>query len=249
MSGHSKWATIKRKKGAADAKRGKLFTKLIKEITVSARMGGGDPDGNPRLRTAIAAARGAAMPKDNIERAIKKGTGELEGESYEEVTYEGYGPNGVAMMIETTTDNTNRTVANLRHYFDKYNGSLGQSGSVAWMFDRKGRIECDASKIDEDTIMGAAIDAGADDIQNEDGIWVVYTEPNEFHDVRDKLEAAEVPIDSAELSMIPQSTVKLSGKDAETMLKLMDILDDDEDVQRVHANFEIDAEEMERLAG
>ena len=204
---------------------------------------------NPRLRTAVAAGKSAAMPKDNIERAIKKGTGEIEGESYDEMLYEGYGPGGVALLIEAATNNKNRTVANVRNILDKHGGSLGQTGSVAWQFEKQGRIEIGTDGTDEDTITGAAIEAGAADVVLEDDCWVVTTDPSDFHEVRQKLEDQNVAIAQAMLTMIPQSTVTLEGQNAETMVKLLDALDDDEDVQNVHANFEIDDAEMERLAG
>ncbi|SVE64737.1 uncharacterized protein METZ01_LOCUS517591, partial [marine metagenome] len=225
------------------------FTKLIKEITVAARMGGGEPDGNPRLRTAVAAAKQSGVPKDNIERGIKKGTGELEGESYDEVVYEGYGPAGVAMLIEGTTDNRNRTVADVRHLLSRYNGSLGQSNSVAWMFSTQGHIEFSATEYTEDQVTDASIEAGAEDIVKQEDVWLVVTGAEDFHGVREKLEAQGLTILSASLTRVPQNTVQLSGKDAETMLKLMDALDDHDDVQKVHANFEIASEEMERIGG
>ena len=248
MSGHNKWSSIKHKKGAADAKRGKVFTKLIREITVAAREGGGDPDGNPRLRTAIAAAKAENMPKDNIERAVKKGTGELEGSSYEEAYYEGYGPGGVAILIESLTDNRNRTVSEIRHVLTKYNGSMGEAGCVSWMFEKKGMISLDKEAAEEDHLMELALEAGADDIQDNDDEWTVISDPSLLEDVRSALEAAGLSISLAEITMIPQNTVKLDKEKAEKMLKLMDMLEDQDDVQNVYANFDIDDQIMEALS-
>lgn len=248
MSGHSKWSTIKHKKGALDAKRGKIFTKLIKEITVAARMGGGDPESNPRLRTAIAAARAQNMPSDNITRAIKKGTGELEGTTYEEITFEGYGPGGVAVMVEALTDNRNRTVAEVRHLFSKYNGNLGEQGCVSWMFEKKGLIYFSKDSVDEETLMEAALEAGAEDLNDEGSLWEVVTKPSDLEKVRDALVAKGFKPESSEVTMVPQSTVKLTGKDAATMLKLMDALEELDDSQKVYANFDISDEEMEKLS-
>ena len=248
MSGHNKWSTIKRKKGAADAKRGKIFSKLIKEITIAARMGGGDIEGNPRLRTAVLAARAANMPKENIERAIKRGTGEIEGASYEEVTYEGYGPGGVAVLVEALTDNKNRTVAEVRHLFDKHGGNLGESGCVAWLFDKKGVVTVDSSGVSEDEIMEIAIDAGALDVKTEGDTYEIVTEPQDFEAVRKAVEDKAWKIELADLTMIPQNTIKLEGKKAEQMLKLMDSLDDHDDLQRVYANFDISEEEMLKVS-
>lgn len=245
MSGHSKWATIKRKKGAADARRGQLFTKLIKELTVAARIGGGDPNGNPRLRSAIATARAGSMPGDNIERAIKKGTGELEGVSYEEVTYEGYGPGGVAIIIESLTDNKNRTVAELRNIFSKRGGNLGESGSVGWMFHKKGLLSFDKKTVTEEKLMEAALEAGAEDIKDSGDTWDVITTPADFEAVRDALKSFN-PI-HAEISMIPQNTVELSRPDAEKMLKLMEVIEEHDDVQKVYANFDIPTDIIEQL--
>lgn len=248
MSGHSKWSTIKHKKGALDAKRGKIFTKLIKEITVAARMGGGDPESNPRLRTAIAAARAQNMPSDNITRAIKKGTGELEGTTYEEITFEGYGPGGVAVMVEALTDNRNRTVAEVRHLFSKYNGNLGEQGCVSWMFEKKGLIYFSNDSVAEDALMEAALEVGAEDMNDEGSMWEVVTKPGDLERVRDALIAKGFKPESGEVTMVPQSTVKLTGKDAATMLKLMDALEELDDSQKVYANFDISEEEMEKLS-
>ncbi len=244
MSGHNKWSTIKHKKGAADAKRGKLFSKLIKEITVAARQGGGDPEGNPRLRTAIQGARAANMPKDNIDKAIKRGTGEIAGASYDEVAYEGYGPGGVAVLLEVLTDNKNRTVAEVRKIFDKYGGSLGESGCVSWLFDKKGVIEITGDSLDEDEVMEVALESGAQDVRLEGAIFELITEPSDFETVKASVEEREWPIQLAQISMIPQTTVKLDGKKAEQMLKMMDALDDNDDVQNIHANFDISEEQM-----
>jgi YebC/PmpR family DNA-binding regulatory protein len=248
MSGHSKWSTIKYKKGAADAKRGKVFTKLIKEITVAAKVGGGDPDSNSRLRSAIAAAKAENMPKDNMDRAIKKGTGELEGVNYEEVFYEGYGPGGAAVLVESLTDNKNRTVADVRYIFSKSGGSLGENGCVAWMFKTKGLILVEKKEIDEDTLMEVALDAGAEDIAEDDGNFEVKTSPTEFEQVKSALDEKGIKYAMAEISMIPDSNVKLEGKDAEQMLRLMDALEDNDDVQKVYSNFDIPDEVMESIS-
>ncbi|GAB4315543.1 MAG: YebC/PmpR family DNA-binding transcriptional regulator [Candidatus Sumerlaeia bacterium] len=241
MSGHSKWHSIKHKKAAADAKRGKVFTRIIKEIVIAARLGGGDPEGNPRLRTAIAAARDANMPKENIERAIKKGTGELPGTTIEEWTYEGYGAGGVAFMVEVTTDNRNRTTSDIRHAFSKHNGSLGESGCVAWMFERKGQIVADGEGRSEDAMMELALECGADDLTpGDEGMYVLTTDPAALMDVREALEAKGVKVVSAEVNYVPKNTVKVEGKEAEQVLKLLSVLEDHEDVQKVSANFEID---------
>ncbi len=246
MSGHSKWHTIKHKKGALDAKRGKIFTKLIKEITVAARTGGsGDVDANARLRKAVSDAKGQNMPNDTIDRAIKRGTGELDGVAYDEITYEGYGPNGVAVMVETMTDNRNRTVAEIRHLFSKNGGNLGESGSVAWMFDKKGYIVVDKAAKSEDELFEIAIEAGADDMQDEGEVFEIYTSPDSFEAVVDAIKAAGIEPQAAEVSMIPQNYIKLEGNDAKTMMKLYDALDDNDDVQKVWANFDIDESEME----
>jgi YebC/PmpR family DNA-binding regulatory protein len=248
MSGHNKWSTIKHKKGAADAKRGKMFSKIIKEISIAARMGGGDPEGNPRLRTAVNAARAANMPKDNVERAIKRGTGEIEGVNYEEITYEGYGPGGVAVIVETLTDNKNRTVAEIRHIFDKYNGNLGETGCVAWIFEKKGVVVIPTQGLTEDDVMELALEAGAQDVKLDGETFEVTTEPSDFEAVRKSIEDKGWKIEFSEVTMIPQNTVKLEGKKAEQMLKMMDALDDNEDLQRVFANFDITEEEMMRIS-
>ena len=249
MSGHSKWSTIKRKKGAIDAKRGKIFTRLIKEITVAARMGGGDPDANPRLRSAIASAKAENMPKDNIDRAIKKGTGELEGAVYEEITYEGYGPGGVAVLVDCMTDNKNRTVADIRHYFSKSGGNLGESGCVAWMFDKKGTILVDKETIDEDDLLDKALEAGAEDVVEEDNVFQVETSPDDFEDVREALEADGVKFIEAAVAMVPQNTVDITDeKTAGQILTLLERLEDHDDVQNVFANFDIPDEIMEAVS-
>ncbi|MEZ5424744.1 MAG: YebC/PmpR family DNA-binding transcriptional regulator [Pyrinomonadaceae bacterium] len=245
MSGHSKWHTIKHKKGAADAKRGKLFTRLIKEITVAARDGGGDPDANARLRKAINDSKAANMPNDTIERAVKRGTGDLEGVNYDEITYEGYGPNGVALLIETMTDNRNRTVAELRHLFSKNGGNLGESGSVAWMFDRKGYIVVDKKKRSEEELFEIAIEAGAEDVKEDGENFEIFTSQEDFETVHEAVKAAGIEPEVAEVSMIPQNYIKLEGNDAKQMLKLYDAVDDHDDVQNVYSNFDIDESEME----
>ncbi|MFQ5692985.1 MAG: YebC/PmpR family DNA-binding transcriptional regulator [Nitrospinota bacterium] len=247
MSGHSKWSQIRHKKAATDAKRGKLFTKLIKEITVSARLGGKDPTGNPRLRTAIAAAKAANMPNDNIERAIKKGTGELPGVSYEEVTYEGYGPGGVAVLVHAVTDNRNRTVAEMRNLFSKNGGNMAEAGAVGWMFEKRGVILVEADKADEDLLMELALEAGADDLQAEAGHFVITTSPEDFETVREKLAEKEIPLASAELTMVPQSSIQLDAEKARQVLKLMESLEDHDDVQDVFANFDIPDAVMEEV--
>ena len=245
MSGHSKWHTIKHKKGALDAKRGKVFTKLIKEITVAARTGGGDPDANARLRKAITDAKAQNMPNDTIDRAVKRGTGDLEGVNYEEITYEGYGPNGVAIMVETMTDNRNRTVAELRHLFSKNGGNLGESGSVAWMFDKKGLIVVDKETKSEDELFEIAIEAGADDLQMEGEVFEIYTAPENFEAVDEAIKKAGVEPQASEISMIPQNYIKLEGADAKQMLKLYEAIDDHDDVQKVYSNFDIDEADIE----
>jgi YebC/PmpR family DNA-binding regulatory protein len=244
MAGHSKWKQIKHYKAAADAKRGALFTKLIREITVAARTGGGDPDGNPRLRTAIEAARAASMPKDNIERAIKKGTGELEGVSYSEITYEGFGPGGVAILVHTLTDNPTRTVADLRHRFSRAGGNLGATNSVAWMFERKGQIYIDATRVGEDAALEAALDAGAEDLKREGEQFIVTTDPTSLHQVRAALESKGIAIQELEIASLPKNSVRVEGKTAEQLLKLLEDVEDHDDVQKVSANFDMDVSEM-----
>ena len=248
MSGHNKWSTIKHKKGAADAKRGKIFSKIIKEISIAARMGGGDPDGNPRLRVAVNAARAANMPKENVDRAIKRGTGELDGVNYEEIIYEGYGPGGVAVIVEALTDNKNRTVAEIRHIFDKYNGNLGESGCVSWIFEKKGMIVVPSEGLTEDEVMELALEAGAQDVTSEEDSFEIKTEQQDFEAVRQSVEAKGWKIESAEITMIPQNTVRLDGKKAEQMLKMMDALDDHDDLQKAFANFDISDEDMMRIS-
>lgn len=240
MSGHSKWATIKRKKAATDSKRAQIFTKLIREITVAARSGGGDVSFNPRLRLAVDVAKGANMPSENIDRAIKKGTGELEGVNYEELSYEGYGPGGVALFIETLTDNQKRTVADVRHILDKRGGNLGTTGSVAWQFERKGQLYVDASRYHEEAVFEAAIEAGAEDVARTGDEFLVTTDPSGFQEVRDAMEAAGVDVAQAELTFIAKNEVSVGGKDAETLLRLLDDLDGNDDVQKVHSNADID---------
>lgn len=249
MAGHSKWKQIKHYKAATDAKRGALFTKLIREITMAAKLGGGDPGGNARLRLAIETARSSSMPKENIERAIKKGTGELEGVNYQEVTYEGYGPAGVALLIDAVTDNPTRTVADVRAKMTRLGGNLGAINSVAWMFDKKGQIYVDASKIDEDSLMEKALDAGAEDVAREDERFIVSTAPTEFHAVQDGLKKAGVAIAEAELAMVPKNTVKVAGDDAKALFKLLETIEDLDDVQKVWANFDIDAAELAKVEG
>jgi len=245
MSGHSKWHTIKHKKGAADAKRGKIFTRLIKELTVAARHGGGDPGMNPRLRTIIADAKAANMPRENIERAIRRGTGEEPGVHYEEITYEGYGPGGVALLIQSLTDNKNRTVGEVRFILGKYNGNLAAENSVAWMFTRKGQVFVEKDKADEEKLLNAALEAGADDMSDDGGVWEIICAPENFETVRDAVKALGVEPANAEVAMVPQNYVKLQGSDARTMLKLMEALDDHDDVQHVWANFDIEEKEIE----
>lgn len=248
MAGHSKWAQIKRKKAAQDQKRGKVFTKLIREIMIAARLGGGNPENNPRLRAAIAAAKAENMPKENIERAIKKGIGELEGSRLEEVVYEGYGPGGVAVLIEAMTDNRNRTTAEIRHIFARVGGNLGATGCVSWLFHKKGIISVKKGEVPEERLMEVATEAGAEDIKEGESDYEILTAPEDFEKVLEALKAANVPYQSAEITMYPQTTVKLEGKEAEQMLKLMELLEDHDDVQRVYANFDISEATMERLA-
>jgi len=247
MSGHSKWHSIKHKKAKVDAQRGKIFTRLIKELTVAARMGGGDPEANSRLRTAMATAKAANMPADNIDRAIKKGTGELPGVSYDEITYEGYGPGGVAIMIDAMTDNKNRTVAEIRHMIGKHGGNLGANGCVSYMFHKKGIILVEAEGVDEDALMEAALEAGADDMTGDDEHFEIVSEPAAFEDVRSAVEAGEFPIISAELTMVPDNMVKVSAKDAPKIMKLMDAIENQDDVQNVYSNFDIPEEILAEL--
>jgi YebC/PmpR family DNA-binding regulatory protein len=244
MSGHSKWHSIKHKKGALDAKRGKIFTRIIKELTVAARAGGGDPDSNPRLRTVVADAKSVNMPADNIKRAIQRGTGELPGVNYEEITYEGYGPGGAAVIVETVTDNRNRTVGEIRHMFGKHGGNLGAENSVAWMFERKGYIVIEKSKIGEETLMAAALDAGADDLRDDGDNWEVISAPAAFDTVSEAVRKLVEP-ESAAIAMLPKNLTKLEGKTAQQMMRLMDALDDHDDVQKVWSNFDIEEKEIE----
>jgi YebC/PmpR family DNA-binding regulatory protein len=242
MSGHSKWSSIKHKKAAVDAKRGKIFTKLIKEIMVAAKMGGGDPDANPRLRSAIAAAKSDNLPKDKIERAILKGTGDLEGINYEESVYEGYGPGGAAVLVESLTDNKNRTVADVRHIFSKNGGNLGENGCVSWMFKKKGYLVIERSRAKEETLMEAALEAGAEDIQEDESNFEVICEPDDFDTVKAAIDAAGIPCIAAEITMLPDTTTNLVGKEAEQMFRLMEMLDDCDDVQKVYTNADIPEE-------
>jgi YebC/PmpR family DNA-binding regulatory protein len=246
MSGHNKWSTIKHKKGAADAKRGKIFTKIIKEISVAAKLGGADPAANPRLRTAIDKAKGENMPKDNIERAIKKGAGGMEGVTYEEIVYEGYGPGGAAVLVEVMTDNRNRSVSEVRSIFSKNNGNMGEAGCVAWMFSKKGMILFEKN-IDFEQLFEAAIEAGAEDVSEQEEQLEVSTDPGSFIEVREALAAKGFKFTNAEITMVPQTLVALEGKQAESMLKLMDKLEDCDDVQNVYANFDISSDEMEKM--
>ncbi len=247
MSGHSKWSTIKHKKAKLDAQRGKIFTKIIKELTVAARMGGGDPSANPRLRTAIDNARGANMPKDTMEKAIKKGTGELPGVTYEEVTYEAYGPGGTAVFVEVLTDNKNRTTSELRHLFSKWGGNLGESGCVAWIFKRQGMITLEGGNLNEDAVMEAAIDAGAQDVQFDEGMCYIYTAKEELYTVAQAMKEKGLASSKAELTRVPQNTVSLEGKTAVSMLKLMEALEDHDDVQNVHSNADIPDEVLQTI--
>lgn len=247
MSGHSKWSSIKHKKGAADAKRGKIFTKLIKEITVAARMGGGDPDGNPRLRSAIAAAKGENMPKENIERGIKKGTGELEGVSYEEASYEGYGPGGVAVLVDCLTDNKNRTVADIKHLFERHGGNLGEPGCVAWMFEQKGLMVFEKDKVDEEELFDLALEAGGEDVREEETEFEVITAPSDLESVKQAIDDAGLSYSLAEVTKIPQNTVKVEGKKAQQTLNLMQSIEDHDDVSHVYANCDIPDDVMKAL--
>ncbi len=249
MSGHSKWSTIKHKKGAADARRGKIFTKLIKEITTAARAGGGDAEANPRLRVAVLKAKAENMTKDNIEKAIKRGTSAAEGgEAYEEYTYEGYGPGGTAILVEALTDNKNRTTAEIRHIFSRYNGNLGESGSVSWIFSKKGYLSFERQGIDEDKVMELALEAGAEDVRDDEETIEVITGFSDFESVKKVFDDHNMKYQVGQIDMIPQTSIKLEGKSAETMLKLMEALEDSDDVQEVHANFDISNSEMERLS-
>ncbi|MFO7303655.1 MAG: YebC/PmpR family DNA-binding transcriptional regulator [Acidobacteriota bacterium] len=245
MSGHSKWHTIKHKKGAADAKRGKIFTRIIKELTIAAKLGGGDPDANPRLRTVIAEAKSHNMPAENIRRAIRRGTGEEEGVSYEEVTYEGYGPGGAALIIETMTDNRNRTVGELRHLLSKHGGSLGEVNSVAWMFDKKSLVTLAREKAEEDVLMEAVLNAGAEDLKDEAGVWQIISPVDAHQAVVDAVRALGVEPDSAQVAMLPQSYVKLEGRNAQQMLKLMEVLEDHDDTKNIWSNFDVEEQEIE----
>jgi YebC/PmpR family DNA-binding regulatory protein len=248
MSGHSKWHTIKHKKGAADAKRGRVFTRIIKELTVAARAGGGDPDTNPRLRTIVAEAKAGNMPAENIKRAIRRGTGEEPGVQYEEVTYEGYGPGGVALIIETLTDNKNRTVGEIRHLLTKYGGDLGQSNSVSWKFEKKGYIVIEKAKATEDTLMAAALDAGADDLRDDGDNWEVVSAPEAFPAIKEAVEKLGIESASAQVAMLPKNYVSLEGRAAQSMLKLLDLLEDHDDVQHVWSDMDVDEKEFEAFA-
>jgi YebC/PmpR family DNA-binding regulatory protein len=245
MSGHSKWATIKHKKGAADAKRGKVFTRLIKELTVAARSGGGDPDMNPRLRTVIADARAANMPADNIKRAIRRGTGEEEGVSYDEVTYEGYGPGGVAILVETLTDNRNRTVGEMRHILTRFGGNLAEANSVGWMFEKKGLVTVEKGKIEEDALMSAVLDAGADDMKDDGSAWEIISAAATYQAVVEAVKALGVEPSTSQIAMLPQNYIKLEGRPAQQMLKLMEALEDHDDTKNVWSNFDIEEKEIE----
>jgi len=248
MAGHSKWKQIKRKKAVTDSRRASTWTKVIREITVAARAGGGDPGGNPRLRLAMDAARAVNMPKENIERAVKKGTGELEGESYQELTYEGYGPGGAAIFIEATTDNPNRTVAEIRHAFSRNGGNLGATGSVGWMFDRKGQVYLDASGLGEDAALDRVLEAGAEDFAREGDQYLVAMSPNTFHAVRDALEAGGMTVDASEIAMVPRNSVKVEGADAEKIIRLIEALEELDDVSKVFSNFDIDASQLAEVS-
>jgi YebC/PmpR family DNA-binding regulatory protein len=248
MSGHSKWSTIKRKKAAEDAKRGRVFTKLIKEIMVAAREGGGDVNGNPRLRTAVDNARSNNMPLDNIQRAIKKGTGELPGTHYESVTYEGYGPSGVAIYVEVLTDNRNRTVAEIRHLFTRHGGNLGAGGCVAWMFAQKGQVYIDGSRYSEEAVLETALECGAEDFLSEEGHYTITTSVEDFEAVKECLVSKGIEVESAEVAMVPKNYVKVEGKDAERIIKLMEGLEEHDDIQRVASNFDMDEELLDRLS-
>lgn len=247
MSGHSKWSTIRHKKAARDQRRGKLFTKLIREITVATRQGGPDPESNPTLRTAVANAKAASMPNDNIDRAIKKGSGQLGGESYEEAEFEGYGPGGVAVMVRALTDNRNRTVSEVRRLFSKYGGNMGEPNSVAWMFDRRGVVQVEAEGVEEDRILEIALEAGADDVSNEGEVFEVLSSPDAFSSVRDALEQADLTLRTAWVGRVPKSTVHLTGSQASSAIRLLEALEEHDDVQNVSSNLDIAPEELERL--
>ena len=249
MSGHSKWATIKHKKGALDAKRGKIFTRLIKEITIAAKNGGGDPDGNPRLRTAILAAKAENMPADNIKRAVQRGTGELEGVNYEEITFEGYGPGGVAIIVEVLTDNRNRTVSEIRHTFSKNGGNLGSTGSVLHMFSKKGVIDIEKSAATEEQLMDIVLEHGGEDLRDEGEVWEIVTDPHAFEGVLGGVKAAKIPVASSEVTMLASTYTKLEGQQANAMIRLLEALEDFDDTQNVYSNFDMSAEQMEQVAG
>jgi len=249
MSGHSKWATIKHKKGALDAKRGKIFTRLIKEIAMAAKQGGGDAESNPRLRTAVAAAKAENMPADNIKRAIQRGTGELPGATYEEITFEGYGPGGVALLVDVTTDNRNRTVSEIRHTFSKNGGNLGESGSVSWMFHKKGYIVVPKGAAKEDDLMSLVLENGGDDLRDDGNDWEIVTDPAAFEEVLNAIKAGGIETSVAEVSMIPQNYIKLEGQAANTMIRLLEALEDHDDVQHVYSNFDVDTKQVEEVAG
>ena len=249
MSGHSKWATIKHKKGALDAKRGKIFTRLIKEITMAAKSGGGDVDSNPRLRTAVAAAKAENMPADNIKRAIQRGTGELPGATYEEITFEGYGPGGVALLVDVTTDNRNRTVSEIRHIFTKGGGNLGEAGSVAWMFHKKGSIVVPKTKAKEDDLMNVVLENGGEDLNDDGDNWEVTTEPNAYETVLDAIKKAGMEVVHSQVGMVPQNYIKLEGAAANQMIRLLESIEDHDDVQNVYSNFDLDQEQLEAVAG
>src|SRR5580704_17882737 len=249
MSGHSKWATIKHKKGALDAKRGKIFTRLIKEISIAAKNGGGDVDMNPRLRTAVAAAKAENMPADNIKRAIQRGTGELPGVSYEEITFEGYGPGGVAILVEVSTDNRNRTVSEIRHAFSKNGGNMGEAGSVAWMFHKKGDIVIPKSSAKEEDLMNLVLESGAEDLKDDGDNWEILTDPSAYETVLEAVKKAGITPEVAEVGMVPQNYTKLEGQQANTMIRLLEALEDQDDVEHVYSNFDIDAKQLEEMAG
>jgi len=249
MSGHSKWATIKHKKGALDAKRGKIFTRLIKEIAMAAKSGGGDPEGNPRLRTAIAAAKAENMPQDNIKRAIQRGTGELPGATYEEITFEGYGPGGVALIAEVTTDNRNRTVSEIRHVFGKNGGNLGEAGSVSWMFSKKGQIVIPKAGAKEDDLMNIVLENGGDDLNDDGDNWEIITSPAAFEPVLEAVKKANIEVVHSAIGMVPQNYIKLEGASANQMIRLLEALEDHDDVQNVYSNFDVDQKQLEEVAG